>query len=115
VLTLDQELLDGIRQIITEVVREEISGVKDDVSSLQKDISGLKSDAAAIERLLDKNNHLLRVLRIETDTNKIKMSIISNKIDSLIDNLERQNELKDKLKDHQHQIVIETGGPVFND
>lgn len=112
---MDQELLGGIRQIITEVVREEISGVKDDISSLKTDISELKADAAAIETLLGKNNHLLRLARIETDTNKIKMSIISNKIDSLIDNLERQNELKDKLKDHQHQIVIETGGPVFND
>lgn len=111
VLTLDQELLDGIRQI----VREEISGVKDEVSSLKTDISGLKADVAAVETLLGKNNHLLRLLRIETDTNKIKMSIISNKIDSLIDNLERQNELEGKLKDHHHQIVIETGEPVFND
>ena len=103
-LTLDQELLNGIRQI----VREEISGVKDDVSSL-------KSDVAAIETLLGKNNHLLRLLRIETDTNKIKMSIINDKIDHLIDNLERKNKLEDKLKDHHHQIVIETGEPVFDE
>ncbi|TDO95205.1 hypothetical protein DFR79_101206 [Halanaerobium saccharolyticum] len=108
---MDQELLDGIRQI----VREEISGVKDDVSSLKADISELKSDVAEIERLLGKNNHLLRVLRIETDTNEIKMSIIDGKIDNLIDNLEKQTKLKDALRDHHHQIVIETGEPVFND
>ncbi len=74
---MDQELLDGIRQI----VREEISGVKDDLSSLKIDISELKADVAEMKTTLDKNNHLLRVLQIETDTNKIKLSIISEKID----------------------------------
>ena len=110
VLIVDQELLGAIRQI----VREEVSGVKEDVSSLKDDVSTLKTDVAEMKRLLNKNNHLLRVLRIETDTNKIKLSIITDKIDRLIDNQESQNELRDKLKNHHHQLAIETGEPVIN-
>lgn len=63
---------------------------------------------------LDKNNHLLRVLRIETDTNKIKLSIISEKIDNMIESQQRQNDLKNIAENHHHQIVIETGEPVFD-
>jgi hypothetical protein len=111
VLTLDQELLDGIRQI----VREEISGVKDDLSSLKIDISELKADVAEMKTTLDKNNHLLRVLQIETDTNKIKLSIISEKTDNMIESQQRQIDLKNIQENHQHQIVIETGEPVFNE
>ncbi|MFP4021917.1 MAG: hypothetical protein ACLFUK_09960 [Halanaerobium sp.] len=108
---MDQELLDGIRQ----VVREEISGVKGDKTSLKDDLSSLKKDVAEMKRLLNKNNHLLRVLRIETDTNKTRMDIVSNKIDRLIDNQKRQNELRDKLKNnHHHQLVIQTGEPIIN-
>ena len=109
-LTLDQELLDGIRQI----VREEISGVKDDLSSLKRDISELKADLSDMETVLDKNNHLLRLLRIETDTNKIKLSIISGKIANFIEVKQRSNDVQDILN-HHHQIVIESGEPVFEE
>lgn len=44
-LILDQELLDGIRQI----VREEISGVKGDVSSLKSNVSSLKDDVSSLK------------------------------------------------------------------
>jgi len=62
----------------------------------------------------DKNNHLLRVLRIETDTNKIKMGIISDKIDRFIDEQKRENEFKNKLNNHRHKLVIQTGEPIVN-
>jgi len=114
VLIVDQELLDGIKQIVQEVVREEISGVNEDISSLKGDLSSLKEDAAEMKELLNKNNHLLRVLRIETDTNKIKLSIINDELDRFINNQKRQNALKDELKKHQHKLVIETGEPIFN-
>ena len=129
---MDQELLDGIRQIVREEISEvkddvsslkgdvsslksDVSSLKTDVSSLKNDVSSLKTDVAEMKTTLDKNNHLLRVLRIKTDTNEIKLSIISDKIDRFIDNQKWSNESQNKLKDHHHQIVIETGEPVFDE
>lgn len=82
VLTLDQELLDGIRQII----REEISGVKEDISSLKDDVSTLKSDVTSLKTdvssLMDDVSTLKSdVSSLKTDVSLLKDDVSGLKID----------------------------------
>lgn len=128
-LTLDQELLDGIRQVVTEVVREEISGVKDDVSSLKGDVSSLKSDVsslksdvsslkvdvAAMKQQLEENTNIVRALLANPEEHGAKLDQLEHRVARLEGNQKSQGELEAYLKDHHHQIVIETGEPVFDD
>ncbi|MEC9491088.1 MAG: hypothetical protein UMU04_09050 [Halanaerobiales bacterium] len=124
VLTLDQELLDGIRQ----VVREEISGVKDDVSSLKSDVSSLKSDVSSLKSdvstlktdvsemkpQLEENTNIVRALLANSEEHGAKFDQLEHRVSRLEGTQKRQGELEAYLKDHHHEIVIETGKPVFN-
>ena len=110
VLTLDQELLDGIRQ----VVREEISGVKDDVSSLKNDVSTLKKDVSEMKPQLEENTNIVRALLANSEEHGAQLDQLEHRVAKLEGSQKRQGELEAYLKDHHHQIVIETGEPVFD-
>lgn len=103
VLNLDQELLDGIREVVREVVREEISGVKEDVSSLKSDVSGLKND------------HLLKLLDIKADSNQEYLKLLDLRLELLIKNQKKEDSQKDALKNHCHQIAFTTGEAIFDE
>lgn len=114
---MDQELLDGIRQ----VVREEISGVKDDVSSLKSDVSSLKSDVSTLKTdvsemkpQLEENTNIVRALLANSEEHGAKLDQLEHRVSRLEGTQKRQGELEAYLKDHHHEIVIETGKPVFN-
>jgi len=137
VLTLDQELLDGIRQI----VREEISGVKDDVSSLKGDVSSLKSDVSSLKNdvsglkddvsllktdvsilktdvaemkpQLKENTDMIRTLLARTETHGAKLDQLDLKMANLEGTEKRQNKLEEEFYHHRHKIVIETDSPDF--
>jgi len=134
---LDQELLDGIRQI----VREEISGVKNDVSSLKTDVSSLKSDVSSLKSdvsslksdvsslksdvstlkmdvaemkpQLKENTDMIRTLLGRTETHGAKLDQLDLKMANLEGSEKRQNKLEEEFYHHRHKIVIETDLPEF--
>lgn len=124
---MDQELLDGIRQIVTEVVREEISGLKNDVAILKEDVSGLKNDVAMLKEdvsglkndvavmkpQLEENTQLIKTLIARTEANGAKIDQLDNKVAHLQGSEKRQNKLEDEFYHHRHKIIIETGEPEF--
>jgi chromosome segregation ATPase len=132
VLTLDQELLDGIRQIVREEIsgvkddvsslkndvsslKTDVSGLKDDVSSLKTDVSILKKDVAEMKPQLEENTNIVRALLANSEEHSAKLDQLEHRVSNLEGSQKRQGELEAYLKNHHHQIVIETGEPVFDE
>ena len=108
-LTLEQEFLDSIRQII----REEISGVKGDVSSLKGDVSSLKNDVAEMKPQLEENTQMLRTLLARTDNHGAMVEQLNIRVSRLEGNEERYKKLNNDFYYHSHKVVVEIKEPVF--
>jgi len=125
VLKLDQELLDGIRQII----REEISGVetdvstlktdvstlKTDVSTLKTDVSTLKTDVAEMKPQLKENTDMLRVLLANSETHGAEIKQLDYRVAEVEGMKKRQDKLESDLLKHRHEVVVKIGESIFED
>jgi chromosome segregation ATPase len=106
VLNLDQELLDGIRQII----REEISGVEGDVSSLKSDVSSLKSDVSSLKS--DVSSLKSDVSSLKSDVSSLKSDVSSLKSDvsslkSDVSTLKKDvSEMKSQLEENTDMVRV---------
>ena len=110
-LKLDQELLDGIRQII----REEISGVETDVSTLKTDVSTLKTDVAEMKPQLKENTDMLRVLLANSETHGAEIKQLNHRVAKIEGINKRQDKLESGLLNHRHEVVFKIGEAVFED
>lgn len=124
-LTLDQELLDGIRQII----REEISGVEEDVSTLKTDVSSLKTDVSTLKTnvsslkndvsemkpQLEENTDMLRVLLANSETHGAEIKQLNYRVAKMEGINKRQDKLESGLLNHRHEAVFKIGEAVFDD
>ncbi|RCW58649.1 hypothetical protein [Halanaerobium sp. ST460_2HS_T2] len=134
---MDQELLDGIRQIVREEIsgvkadvsslkedvtslkedvsslKEDVTSLKEDVSSLKEDVSTLKGDVAEMKPQLKENTQLIKTLLARTEANGAKIDQLDNKVAHLQGSEKRQNKLEDEFYHHRHKIIIETGEPEF--
>ncbi len=120
---MDQELLDGIRQIVREEIsgvkgdvsslKSDVSSLKNDVSSLKNDVSSLKSDVAEMKPQLKENTDMIRTLLARTETHGAKLEQLDLKMADLQGSEKRQNKLEEEFYHHRHKIVIETDLPEF--
>jgi len=125
VLNLDQELLDGIRQIIREEIsgvegdvsslKEDVSSLKTDVSSLKTDVSTLKSDVAEMKPQLEENTDMVRVLLANSKTHGAEIEQLNHRVAGLEGNKKRVDKLEKIFLNHRHEVVFEIGESVFDD
>jgi len=131
VKTLDQELLDSIREIVCEetkkivreetrkivreetrkIVREETADMRDDISSLKTDVSSLKTDVSSLKKQVSENTLILRSLEENNEIRSAQMDRMENDIAHPLGKYEKVDELEDRFIHHTHTIVIETGKP----
>jgi len=111
VLKLDQELLDGIRQII----REEISGVETDVSTLKTDVSTLKTDVAEMKPQLKEHTDMLRVLLANSETHGAEIKQLDYRVAEVEGMKKRQDKLESDLLKHRHEVIVKIGESIFED
>lgn len=100
-LKLDQELLDGIKSIVREVVREEISGVKKDVNSLKGDVSSLKSDVSSLKSDFSSLKKDVSSLKRDVSFLKSDVDSLKNDVSSLKDDVA---EMKPQLEENTQLI-----------
>ena len=108
---MDQELLDGIRQII----REEISGVETDVSTLKTDVSTLKTDVAEMKPQLKENTDMLRVLLANSETHGAEIKQLDYRVAEVEGMKKRQDKLESDLLKHRHEVIVKIGESIFED
>ena len=98
-LKLDQELLDGIRQII----REEISGVETDVSTLKTDVSTLKTDVSTLKTDVSTLKTDVSSLKSDVSTLKTDVSTLKSDVSSLKTDVA---EMKPQLKENTDMLRV---------
>ena len=138
-LNLDQELLDGIRQIIREEIsgvesdvstlktdvsslkgdvstlKTDVSSLKNDVSTLKTDVSTLKNDVAEMKPQLKENTDMLRVLLANSETHGAEIKQLNHRVAKIEGINKRQDKLESGLLNHRHEVVFKIGEAVFED
>jgi len=136
---LDQELLDGIRQIIREEIsgvesdvstlktdvsslkgdvstlKTDVSSLKNDVSTLKTDVSTLKNDVAEMKPQLKENTDMLRVLLANSETHGAEIKQLNHRVAKIEGINKRQDKLESGLLNHRHEVVFKIGEAVFED